>query len=77
MVMQGPGRQMPAGGFGMMGVMMVLWLLMMAPMIIGWIIVIIALWRGMKAHERIATTLTTLTGTLPGRRAGSEEPVPP
>lgn len=65
MAMQGPGREMPPGGFGMMGVMMVLWLLMMAPMIIGWIIVIIALWRGMKAHERIADTLTALAQKLP------------
>ena len=60
MVMQGPRPEMPAGGFGMMGIMMVLWLLMMAPFVVGWIVVIIALWRGMKAHERIAATLTTL-----------------
>ena len=65
MVMQGVGREMPPGGFGMMGIMMVVWLLMMAPFVVGWIIVIIALWRGMKAHERIATTLTTLAQNLP------------
>lgn len=50
------------------GLFFVIWLVMMLGMIIGWIIVIIALWRGMKAHERIADTLTTLAQSLPGRR---------
>lgn len=72
MVMQGPRPEMPAGGFGMMGVMMVVWLLMMAPFVVGWIIVIIALWRGMKAHERIASTLDTLASNSRGRSPAAQ-----
>ena len=68
MVMQ-VSRELPPGGFAMMGVMMVLWLLMMAPIVIGWIIFLIACWRGMKAHERIADTLNALAQNLPSRGA--------
>ena len=66
MVMQVSGRELPPGGFAMMGVMMVLWLVMMAPFVVGWIIFLIASWRAMKAHERLADTLTTLAQNLPG-----------
>jgi len=70
--MQGPGRELPAGGFPMteMGVIMVVWLLMMAPFVVGWVIFLIALWRGMKAHERIASALDILAQRLPGSGAG-------
>ena len=56
------------GPAAMGGLFFVIWLVMMLGMIIGWIIVIIALWRGMKAHERIASTLDTLAQSLRGRR---------
>lgn len=39
------------------GLFFVIWLLMMGGMIVGWIIFLIALWRGMKAHESIAENL--------------------
>ena len=40
------------GGLGI-----VLYLVMMLGMVVGYIIIIIAIWRGMKAHESIAETL--------------------
>ena len=33
------------------------WLLMMVGMIAGWIILLVAIWRGMLAHESIAESL--------------------
>ena len=46
-------------GQGLMagGLFFVIWLLMMGGMIVGWIICLIAFWRGMKAHESIAENL--------------------
>jgi hypothetical protein len=35
----------------------ILWLIMMAVMMGGWVILLVAIWRGMKAHEAIAKTL--------------------
>ena len=34
--------------------------LVMIPFIAGWIICLVALWRGMKAHESIASTIEEL-----------------
>jgi len=34
--------------------------LVMVPFVIGWIICLIALWRGMKAHEKIAAVIEEL-----------------
>lgn len=34
--------------------------LVMIPFIVGWIICLIALWRAMKAHESIASTIEEL-----------------
>ena len=39
------------------GLFFIFWLLMMGGMIVGWIIFLVALWRGMKAHESIAASL--------------------
>jgi hypothetical protein len=47
---QGPGI---IGGV----VFFLLWLLMMSGMIGGWIIFLVAAWRGMKAHESVAESL--------------------
>ena len=33
------------------------WLVMMVGMVSAWIIFLVAIWRGMKAHESIAETL--------------------
>ncbi len=42
-----------AGGI----ILFLIWLVMMGGMLIGWIIGLVALWRGMKAHESIAHSL--------------------
>lgn len=45
-------------GLGLIGgIGIVFYLLMMLGMIVGYIFLIIAIWRGMKAHESIAETL--------------------
>ena len=38
----------------------VIWLILMLGVITGWIIFLIAVWRGMKAHESIAESMTTM-----------------
>lgn len=45
-------------GPGLMGgiFFFILWFIMMAIMMGGWVILLIAIWRGMKAHEAIAET---------------------
>ena len=45
-------------GFGLIGGLgIVLYLVIMLGMLVGYVIIIIAIWRGMKAHESIAETL--------------------
>ncbi len=39
------------------GLFFLIWLLMMGGAIVGYIVLIIAVWRGMKAHESIALSL--------------------
>ena len=39
----------------------VIWLILMLGVIAGWIILLIAVWRGMKAHESIAESMKELT----------------
>ncbi len=34
--------------------------IVMVPFIVGWIFCLVALWRGMKAHEKIATVIEEL-----------------
>jgi hypothetical protein len=48
-----PARSAAAGG----AFVALLYLVMMVGMIGAWIISLVALWRGMKAHESIAETL--------------------
>jgi hypothetical protein len=38
----------------------VIWLLLMLGIISGWIIFLVAIWRGMKAHESIAESMKEL-----------------
>ena len=55
-----PGQ--PSGIGGMF--FFIIWLLMMGGMIIGWIIALITLWRGMRAHESIADTMKDIANNL-------------
>lgn len=59
---------MGASGPGLLagGLFFVIWLLMMGGMIVSWIICLIALWRGMKAHESIAANLKTVLSSRKG-----------
>ena len=47
----------PSGGAAVGGLFLIIWLLMMGGMILGYILFLIALWRGMKAHESVARSL--------------------
>ena len=42
------------------GVFFLLWLAMMVVMMGGWVMVILSLWRGMKAHESVAMSMRIL-----------------
>lgn len=55
------GMGILAGGF-----VIITYLLMMLAMIVGWIIFLIALWRGMKAHESIAADLKAVLSNRKG-----------
>ena len=59
---------MGASGPGVLagGLFVVIWLLMMGGMIAGWIICLVALWRGMKAHESIAANLKAVLSNRKG-----------
>lgn len=47
------------------GLMLLFWLVMMGGMVIGYIIFLVAIWRGMRAHEEIARALNKLLQRLP------------
>ena len=53
---------------GTEGVMLVLWLLFMLGGAIGYIVLLVALWRGMRAHESMAQSVRELVEHL--RAAG-------
>ena len=48
------------------GLFFLIWLLMMGGVIVGWIIFLIAMWRGMKAHESIAVNLKRILASRKG-----------
>jgi hypothetical protein len=48
-----------AGGF-----FFFIWLLSVIAIIIGYVVFLVAIWRGMKAHEAIAETLKEIAGHL-------------
>lgn len=51
-------------GIGLLGgFFLIFYIIMMFGMVIGYVIIIMALWRGMKAHESIAETLKNYFGT--------------
>jgi len=39
------------------GIFFLVWVIAMIGMVVGYIIFLVAIWRGMKAHESIAETL--------------------
>lgn len=45
----------------------VIWLLMMTAGLVGYVILLVAVWRGMKAHESIADTLKYIAANLESR----------
>jgi uncharacterized membrane protein len=45
-----------------MGGFFVIWLLMMIGVVVGWIVFLVAVWRGMVAHESIAQSLKLIAG---------------
>jgi len=48
-----PGMEMTAMG----GIIILFWLFLMIGMVAGWVIFLVAVWRGMKAHESVAESL--------------------
>ena len=60
---QGP---MPGSAF-FGGIFFFLWFVMMMAMVAGYVILLVALWRGMKAHESIARTLEQIADSMPLR----------
>jgi len=48
----GPGPELAIGG-----IFFLVWLAMVIVMVGGWVALLIAAWRGMKAHESIARSL--------------------
>jgi len=46
------------------GLFFLLWFSVMAGMVVVWILFLVALWRGMKAHESIASTLKVIAEGL-------------
>jgi len=52
----GPSGMGAAAG----GLFLFIWLLLMGGMLVGYIILLVAIWRGMKAHESIAHSLYTI-----------------
>lgn len=60
------------GGPGFGGIFFVLWLLMMVGMLVGWIVILVAVWRGMIAHESIAQSLKQMARKIDlGNRSDS------
>ena len=46
------------------GLFFLIWLAMMVGMIVGYIILLVALWRAMKAHEAIARSASDIADAL-------------
>jgi len=44
-------------GFAMGGIIILFWLVVMLGIVAGWVIFLVSMWRGMKAHESIAESL--------------------
>jgi len=48
------------------GIFFVIWMFMMLLFTAGWVVFLVAMWRGMKAHEEIAVHLKRLVMTQRG-----------
>ena len=57
-------QSMPGGPGIAGGLFFVVWLLMMLGMVVGYIFLLVAVWRGMKAHESIAETMRDIANNL-------------
>ena len=58
------------------GLFFFIWFVLMIGMIVGWIVFLVAIWRGMKAHESIANTATFLLDQM-ARRDQAGQHIPP
>ena len=58
-------------GSGLAGGFFVLWFLLMVGMVVGWVVFLVAVWRGMKAHESIAQSVAMIAATTPGPERSS------
>ena len=54
-------------GFDMWGgiIFFVIWIAVMLLMVGGWVVTILALWRGMKAHESLAASVKQMVEQMP------------
>lgn len=50
----------------------IIWLLMMVSMFAGWILFLIAAWRAMKAHEKIASCIEAIADNKQTEQTGIE-----
>jgi hypothetical protein len=59
---------MSPGGMGaaMGGILVLFWLVLMGGMVVAWIFFLVAVWRGMKAHESIAASLKRMADRQEG-----------
>lgn len=67
-------------GSAQMGVLFLFWLLMMAGTVVFCVIVLVALWRLMRAHESMAASVAAITQTLVSGRIAAvpgDNPPPP
>jgi hypothetical protein len=56
-------RMYPGSGFLQGGsiIFLAIWAVMMILMLGGWVVVLIAIWRGMKAHESLAESVKRIS----------------
>jgi len=63
-----------AWGAGVAGIFVFfIWFVMMSGMVVGWILFLIAIWRGMKAHESIANSAAYIAQKM----SRADEPAQP
>ena len=56
---------MPAAAGAVFGLV---WFVFMMGVVIVWIVLLVAVWRAMKAHESIADSLNSIASTLAAKR---------
>ncbi|MFQ5900566.1 MAG: hypothetical protein ACE5IH_03305 [Thermodesulfobacteriota bacterium] len=58
------------------GIFFIICSLLMIGMIVGWVVFMVALWRGMKAHESIALTLKDINRNMNPEYTTQSENIP-